>query len=177
MGEGGEAFGEWAERFPIPSGDDFKSSASLAAKEERSGAETLSPGRVTGEPTKEEATLAQGTSGGTIDQFELKAKAAADRTTWQRICPLWHRPREWMRSWARRLTRARRRGSKSHVEDTPTQRGPVRTLPDYVALAVTTVAALSDASKKHIALCFLGSSLINSHGNLNHPSVPSARAI
>ena len=29
--------------FPIPSGDDVKSSASLAAKEERSGAESLSP--------------------------------------------------------------------------------------------------------------------------------------
>jgi len=34
---------EWVEIFPIPSGDDVKSSASLAAKEERSGAESLSP--------------------------------------------------------------------------------------------------------------------------------------
>ena len=42
MGAGSEVFGKWMERFPTPSGDDFKSSASFAAKEERSSTEFLS---------------------------------------------------------------------------------------------------------------------------------------
>jgi hypothetical protein len=65
-------------------------------------------------------------------------------------------------------------GGYGHSDTTRTRKDTTRRCSTH-GHCVTTLAALSDASKKHIALCFLGSSLINSHGNFNHPSVPSAR--